>query len=378
MEIKIGILLPKSDMFPSLAIDILNGLKLCLNKEDEFQFVPKYLIESIGNATDFGILERVERMLLAEETDVIICFCSDFLLDSLITIANSYRKPLIHITLGARVLKSTHISPYVLHLSLNVCATNYLAGQYAATHFGKKGALLSSFYDGGYQLSESFFQGFTDHGGEIVFNYVSPLDYKTESFDAMIEGLEAAKPETIFLVFSYKEGNKVFSKLRESGLDAIPSMVIPLMVDESQEIANDTIQNVYSVASWAFNEELEILKQFNSDFKNTYEKRPTIFGLLGYEAGTVLMHCLQEAKTIPAQLGAYFKNKTLRTLRGELYFTNYHESIPQYFRLRKLEISEGHYQNISEAVLDSTLSEMMYDKMEPLPYTGWKNPYICT
>lgn len=378
MELKIGILLPKSDMFPRLAIDFLNGFKLSFNQSDAHNYVPKFIIESVGNATDSSLLQRVERMLLQEETDVIVCFCSYFMLDSLVTIANSYRKPIVHVTLGARVLKPTHHSPYVLHVSLNLCQTSYLSGKYAAEQFGKKAALLSSFYDGGYQLTESFFQGFTDHQGEIVYNYVSPMDYKSETFDAMIEGLKQTNPEVLFSIFSYKEGNKVLVKLAQSGLDSIPNVAIPLMTDESNETEVQLPENFYSIASWAFGEDSKSMDDFNQNYQSTYSETPNIFSLLGDEVGAILSYCLQNEVSIPNQLGTYFSNKTVFTSRGELRFSQYNESIPQFFKLRKLEQTEGNYQNAVIEVLDSSFSEIIYKKMEELPYTGWKNPYICT
>lgn len=377
MELKIGILLPKSDMFPRLAIDFLNGFKLSLNQSDTDSYVPKYIIESVGNATDSSLLERVERMLLQEETDVIVCFCSYFMLDSLVTIANSYRKSIVHVTLGARVLKPTHHSPYVLHVSLNLCQTSYLSGKYAAITFGKKAALLSSFYDGGYQLSESFFQGFTDHDGQIVYNYVSPMDYKSETFDTMIEGLKETSPEVLFSIFSYKEGNKVLAKLSQSGI-TIPTVAIPLMTDENIENEVQLPENLYSIASWAFGEATKSMEEFKQNYQSKYSDAPNIFSLLGDEVALILSYCLQKESSIPDQIGTYFSNKTLFTTRGELRFSEYNESIPLFFKLRKFELTEGNYQNAVIEVLDSSFSEIIYKKMEELPYTGWKNPYICT
>ncbi len=378
MELKIGVLLPKSDMFPRLAIDFMNGLKLAFNQNENQNKVPKFLFESVGNATDSSLLERIERMFLQEEAEVIVSFCSYFMLNQLITIANSYRKPIIHMTLGARVLKSTHLSPYVLHMSLNLCQTSYLSGQYAAESFGKKGALLSSFYDGGYQLAASFFEGFTDHGGQIVYNYVSPMDYKSETFDTMIEGLKATQPDVLFPIFSYKEGNKVVTKLAQSGLDSIPTVAIPLMTDESNEVELQLPDNFYSIASWAFGEDTKSMEDFNKSYLGKYAESPNIFCLLGNEVGLILVHCLQNESSIPAQVGTFFSNKTLSTPRGELRFSKYNESIPQYFKIRKLEGTVGKYQNAVQEVLDSSFSDIIYNKMEELPYTGWKNPYICT
>ena len=309
MELKIGIIVPRSDMFPKLAIDFLNGIKLPFKNSIAHEYVPKYLIESIGNATDSSVLQRIEKMFLQEETDVIVSFCSYFMLDSLVTIANSYKTPIIHVTIGAHVLKPTHNSPYVVHVSLNLCQTSYLSGQYAAANFGKKAALLSSFYDGGYQLTESFFKGFTDHGGEIIYNYVSPMDYKSETFDRMIDDLKETKPDVVFSIFSYKEGNKVIAKLAQSGLDYIPNVAIPLMTDESNEIEESLPKNFYSIASWSF--ESELMNDFFLSYQKTYSEVPNIISVLGDEVGSILAYCIEKNQSIPNKIGEFLADKVL-------------------------------------------------------------------
>jgi len=176
MELKIGILLPRSDMFPTLAMDFLNGLKLAFKIPWGDLLIPKLLIESVGNATDKSLLQIAEKMILQENVDLTISFCGIFNLKKLAGIFNAYKKPLIHVDLGGNVLKDEYTNPYVIHHTLNLWQSAYFSGVYAANTFGKNAALALSFYDGGYHLAESFVRGFTENGGNVVYNYVSPMD----------------------------------------------------------------------------------------------------------------------------------------------------------------------------------------------------------
>lgn len=378
MELKIGVLLPRSDMFPTLAVDFLNGIKLPFKLSNTQNYNPKFIIESIGNATDPNLLQKIEQMMLQEEVDVILSFCSYFMLDNLVTIANSFKKPIIHVSLGARVLKPIHSSPYVVHESLNLCHTSYLSGKYAVEKFGKKVAMLSSFYDGGYHMAEALYRGIVDHGGEIVYNYVSPLDYKNETFQTLIEGIENSKPDVLVSLFSYKEANIVIEKLTESGLDVIPNVAVPIMTDESLEIGNSIPKNVYSVASWAFEDNTPTMKNFCSNYIKQYDEKPTIISLLGEEIGSMLLNTVQNEGKIPNKIGDYLQNKTFTSTRGNLRFTEFSESMPEVFKVRILEKNNELFQNTVIENLDSSLSEVINKKMENLPNTGWKNPYICT
>ena len=100
MKFKIGILLPRSEMFPTLALDFLNGCKLAFKNSLADGMSPDFIVEGIGNATDSSLLKIAEKFILQEEVDITLAFCGSFYLTDLIRIFDSYKKPLIHIDLG--------------------------------------------------------------------------------------------------------------------------------------------------------------------------------------------------------------------------------------------------------------------------------------
>lgn len=376
MELKIGILLPRSDMFPTLALDFLNGLKLVLKNAERHSSVPKYIVEGIGNASNDTLLRTAEKMILQEQVDVCISFCSEFKLEEMVNMFNAYKKPLIHVDLGGRVLKNEHKSAYVVHHNLNLWQSAYLAGAHAAHNFGKQAAMISSFYDGGYHLATSFEEGFTDHGGTIVYNYVSPMDYKSESFDTMIEGLKTTKPDVVFALFSYNESIKVFDKIAASNInETIPFMVIPLMTDEGTHTKNYNLDNIYSIASWSFDDEIPEMKSFISDYKANFSATPNIFGLLGYEVGLILTNWLESNQGLITEC---LKTKSIASPRGTLKFNSFNDSQVANYKLRKFNFNQIKYHNTVIDTMESSIIDDLYLKFSDLPLTGWKNPYICT
>ena len=76
MNLKIGILLPRSDMFPAIGLDIMNGQKLALKSNKHSEALPHFIIENVGNAAGDNLLGITEKLLLQEEVDFIIGFCS--------------------------------------------------------------------------------------------------------------------------------------------------------------------------------------------------------------------------------------------------------------------------------------------------------------
>jgi ABC-type branched-subunit amino acid transport system substrate-binding protein len=379
MEAKIGILLPRSDMFPPLAMDFLNGLKLAFKISGGELFVPKLLIESVGNATGKSLLQTAEKMILQEDVTLVISFCGSFNLKELAGIFSAYKKPLIHADLGGNVLKDEHTNPYVIHHTLNLWQSAYYSGIYAANTLGKDVALAISFYDGGYHLVECFVRGFTENGGNVVYNYVSPMDYKSESFETMVKGLQDANPDLLFMLFSYNEGNKIFDIISKSPLNGkIPLLAAPPMTGEMNNSENNTPDNVFSVSSWAFDEETPAMKSFQTNYSTLYHDAPNVISLLGYEVGLTVFSCFGENQDMPSKIGDFAKSLVIETPRGELTFSRYNESLVQTNKVRQF-LSEGNqHKNSIVNTIDLSDQEELYDKFKDLPYSGWQNPYLIT
>jgi ABC-type branched-subunit amino acid transport system substrate-binding protein len=366
-------------MFPTLALDFLNGLKLAFENSGKENFVPEFIVESVGNATGKSLLDAAEKMILQEEVDLTISFCSVFNLKELVSIFDAYKKPLIHIDLGGNVLKEEHTGPFVIHHTLNLWQSAYYAGVYAANAFGKKGALATSFYDGGYHLIESFVCGFTENGGNVVFNYVSPMDYKSESFLSMVEGIQNSNPDFIFTLFSYNEGNKIFKVISESPLNGkIPLLAAPLMTEEINNYKNYNIENVFSIASWAFDEQFDPMNDFISNYSKLYEDYPNIISLIGYEVGLTIARCIDKNGAITKKIGDCVYAIKLDTPRGELTFSGFNESKVSVNNIRKMLFADDQTKNTVVQTIDNINQEELYDKFKDLPYSGWQNPYIIT
>jgi len=367
-------------MYPSLAMDFLIGFKSVIEAPDCLVPAPQLYIESIGNASNDAPIWVAEKLILQNNIDLAISFCSFLKLEEMVRGFNSYRKPLIHLDMGGNILKkSEHYSPYVIHHTLNAWQSAYASGVYAAEKFGKKAAMISSYYDGGYHLSSGIFAGYTASGGEMVFNYVAPMDYKSETYEGMINGLSEAKPDVIFSLFSYKESEKVFDVLSQSALNGnVPFITTGFMTDEKMHAKDYQLDDVYSVASWSFDDDNAAMQEFISTYKNTYNEQPNIMSLLGYETGQLVLELIDEYGNIPANIGDVIQDKTINTPRGEIIFNDINESLAKEQKVRKFDFNQITYHNAVVDHIDLTNSKNLHEMFADLPYSGWLNPYICT
>ncbi len=340
---------------------------------------PELLVESIGNACGDSVLKTAEKMILQENVDLTVSFCSIHNLKDLASIFSAYKKNLIHLDLGGNVLTQEHVNPYVLHHTLNLWQSAYKSGEYAAKNFGKSAAIAASFYDGGYHLVESFVRGFIANGGSVAFSYVAPFDYKTETYQALIDGIQNNKPDFVFSLFTYKEEQKVLGILSEKIEDkSLPVICSPLIGLNTETIKEYALENVVSISSWDFTPEEPEMHNFIQAFEKKYNASPNVISLLGFETGLTVLNSVDEEGNLPPELGTYSEDIKIRSPRRELSFNSFHESQTTGYFVSHYDFTKQPYKRTALQQIDLNGEESLYDQFKDLPLSGWQNPYIIT
>lgn len=340
---------------------------------------PELLIESIGNACGDSVLKTAEKMILQENVDLTVSFCSIHNLKDLVSIFSAYKKNLIHLDLGGNVLTQEHVNPYVLHHTLNLWQSAYKSGEYAAKNFGKSAAIAASFYDGGYHLVESFVRGFIANGGSVAFSYVAPFYYITETYQALIDSIQNNNPDFVFSLFTYKEEQKVLGILSEKLEDkSLPVICSPLIGLNTETIKEYALENVVSISSWDFTPEEPEMHNFIQAFEKKYNASPNVISLLGFETGLTVLNSVDEEGNLPPELGTYSEDIKIRSPRGELSFNSFHESQTTGYFVSHYDFSKQPYERTALQQIDLNGEESLYDQFKDLPLSGWQNPYIIT
>ena len=118
-----------------------------------------------------------------------------------------------------------------------------------------------------------------------------------------------------------------------------------------------------------------------NNFKNSYLSKfnnlPNIIGLLGYEVGLTVSKCI-ETGNIPALLGDCIKLVEIESPRGKLIFSGFNESVIPINKIFQYQFSEKVSKPKFLKEIEINNQEELYKKFEPLPYSGWQNPYIIT
>lgn len=376
---KIGVLIPKSDMYPTLGMDLLNGLKLAITEADTIDSLPTFAVENIGVAVDDQVLKTAEKFILQEEVDLNIAFCGVHKLEELAKQHEGYQHPLIHLDFGGRVYRESHVNPFVIHHTLNIWQSSYAAGIHAAEKYGKKALIAASFYDGTYHMTEAFSRGFESGGGVILKYHVSPMDYKNETYKDLLQDIEEENPDLLYTSYSYKEGLKVMRVLANSKYNGkVPIMGIASMADESIVLDNLQLEKFSSVASWSFDATTAANKNFVSAYSGAYNKAPNGVSLLGYEVGKTIEICKNSEGKIPKKIMQALDGKTISSPRGPLKYNRFNECQVSQFLVRSFDFNKTGYHNNVQSTMEATFVEDLQDRFQELPYNGWQNPYLCT
>ena len=131
----IYLLIPRSNMFPTMGQDFIKGLSFAFEQYNNEK--PTFIIESIGNGTDEAIIQQVEKKLLEDAFDLALGFCGKELVNGLVQLFDAYQKPFIHTDLGANYCEYYNTSDHVVHLNLNLWQSCYNAGKFAVEKHGK-------------------------------------------------------------------------------------------------------------------------------------------------------------------------------------------------------------------------------------------------
>ena len=205
------------------------------------------------------------------------------------------------------------------------------------------------------------------------------MDYKAETYENMIQFIEASEAEVVFLLFSFKEGDKVLHALSQSALNGkLPFVTLPMLTDESFNHRNHHLQQVTSVASWSFDEMLPAMETFVQKANEAFQSPPNIMHLLGYELGLVITTLLKTYGNIPKEIVSSLQNLTIDSPRGILNYTSNGESQVDSYKVRTFNFNEVRYHNTVIDTMDSSLTATLHAAFEDVDYAGWQNPYICT
>ena len=382
--LRIGILLPRSTLFPLIGFDILDGIKSCLGYkqlQDDF----KLMIDNIGYGTNENeIYTKVEKFLLEDNCDVIVAV-ADFRIDEMLApLFTATNKLLLIVNFGANMPDKWQADPCVITHSLNFCFHTWLTGKMAGAEPTAVSAYLASYYDAGYRQTYTMITGHQSAGAQPTFTHVTPFkrdEFTLDPLQLLFE--QHPRVNSLLCLFAGELVVEFYKKVpayqRQQDLQLYVS---PMLLDQTiKNISDQPLQvaNVKGYAPWFAGLDNINNKTFCEALQRFCGKKANYFSLLGWETGLLLAGLLSLKDSDNkggTDLVDQLKKNTYESPRGWLKIdaVTHHSYGPAYLlscagnmELNPVREHEGLEQDWQ------LFTSMNY----PEGGSNWRNTYLC-
>jgi branched-chain amino acid transport system substrate-binding protein len=176
-------------------------------------------------------------------------------------------------------------------------------------------------------LADFFSAKFKELGGKIV----ADESYKAgdQDFKAQLTSIKGKKPQAIYVPGYYTDVALISRQVRELG------MKVPLMGGDGwdsaklYEIAGGALDGSFFSNHYTHENPDPVIQEFVKKFKDAYGETPDALAAMGYDAATVAIHALDNAKefTGPAVRDAIEQTKGVRGVTGEITLDENHNAV---------------------------------------------------
>ena len=373
MSIRIGFLLPRSNEYPSIGFDLLDGLRIhlrLLGLEDA-----KVITSNIGLGDDpLVTYTAAEKLILEDDVQLILAYATSLNAELLYSLADTSGKPFLFLDPGMEIYEATP-NPLCRHISLQGLLASFHLGKLAGLG-NRKIIASSSFLDGGYRGSWALYNGMISAGGSITGNHVTQFSEAEFSLAPLEQLVETTHSDAITASFSSYYCGFFMKHLQESDekLRSLPFYCTPFMADE-QLLSTIPFPGgtFHTIVPWATSLTIPANKLFLESISKEKNKTANLFHLLGWEAAKVVQKIISDGISA-------VDDWTFESPRGLVQFHS--ETKVTFAPLYNGQIEAGTNGECT-LVIKETMPvtpvehrELFFSKPEE-GYSRWKNNFLC-
>lgn len=295
--VKIGVVLPFSGVYAQLGEDILNGMRLYLDRVNhEAGGRPLQLIVEDETADPGTALQKITKLLESDRVDLLTGLVSTAAAYAVRDVVHNARKVLVVSNAGGNALTRARKSPYIFRTSFTSWQVHYPFGRWVAENISKRVAILSADYAFGRESSEAFKESFLAAGGQLVDEIYTPLG--STDFSAFISRIARARPEAVFGFLAGTDGVifvRQFAQFGLTGRIRLTMSGFALEEDVVREVGRAAL-GTYSVLHWAARLEIPENVAFVRDYQQRYRVVPSVYSGQGFDTARVMVEALDAVR----------------------------------------------------------------------------------
>jgi branched-chain amino acid transport system substrate-binding protein len=352
-EFKVGMLLPFSGVYAGLGTHIENGFKLGLEHfGSELGDHTITIVRDDTEADPAKGLALARKQILQDKADVLTGIVSSAVLGGMRDFVHNSGVPLIVANAGNDETTGEDCSPNIIRVSFSNSQVNRPMGPYVAAQGVKKVYLMAPDYAAGHQMMDTFKEGFTAAGGEIVGEAYPPLQ-GVKDYGPYLTAAKAANPDAIYVFFAGGAAIAFVKQYHDFGLKKdIPLygsgfLTSAAYVQVEGEAADGIVAGLHYVPSIDTPEN----RKFQEGYAAAYEgKTGSEFAVAGYDAARFIIEAIKASGGDKEKFKAALRDVSFSGPRGPLRIDPATNNVIQNVYIFKNEFKDG---KVVQTVLDT-------------------------
>ncbi len=292
--VKIGVLLPYSDIYAVLGESITEAMKMYF--ESVGNEAGGRQIELITEDTEIKpdvAQQKARKLIEQDEVDLVAGVVSSGVLMGIRDYIDSSQKLLICANAGANAISRGAKTPYIWRTSFSNWQPNWPLGTWAFENVAKKAYISAPDYGAGHNMADAFTNSFQAAGGEILGTQFTPFPAMGDPAPFITE-IQSADPPMVFCFYSGGAAVTFVQAYGEFGLSgSIPMVCAGFTVEEDVLPAQgNAALGAKSGLHWALQLENAENKAFTAAYKERTGKDANVFAVQGYDTGRVIVDML--------------------------------------------------------------------------------------
>ncbi len=295
--IKIGILLPYSDIYAVLGESITAGIEMYLDEVKNEAGGRK--IELIKENTEMAppvAQQKATKLVEQDKVDFLAGVVSSGVLMGTRDYFHDNKKLLICANAGANAISRGAKTPYIWRTSFSNWQPNWPLGSWAYENVAKEVFISVPDYGAGHNMADAFANSFEAAGGTVLGKQLTPFPNMGDAAPFIADIKDAAPP----MVFCFYSGGAAVTFVKaygDFGLSEIPLVCAGFTVEEDVLPAQgEAALGARSGLHWALQLDNAENKKFTAAYKAKTDKDANVFALQGYDTGQVIVEMLNSVQ----------------------------------------------------------------------------------
>ena len=294
--LKIGVLLPYSDIYAVLGESITDAMRLYF--EQNGNELAGREIELITEDTEISpdvAQQKAIKLVEQDEVDFVTGIVSSGVIMALRDYFHDNQKLLICSNAGANPISRGAKTPYIWRTSFTNWMAPYSMGGWAAENVGTRAIISIPDYAAGENNVTGFTHSFEAAGGEVIAVQRTPFPNMGDTAPFMAELADSGAD----MVYSFYSGGAAVTFVRaysDFGLD-LPMLCAGFMVEEDVLPAEgEAALGIRSTLHWSYVLDNPENNQFKADFREMTGRDADVFAVQGWDTARVIAQMLERVE----------------------------------------------------------------------------------